>query len=273
MTAEPGHVNDDLIRRFVLNTATPEECDLIGRRLVEDPDFIDEIGGMQDELILAHLNGRLPAEWREAFQAAFLNPVEGQRIVEEDAALRRALAAAATSAVAASPGRRANPLRTRAVTALACAAVLVLAVTAMLIYRGRSQPGTSGPSGAAAPRPADAAPAPTAIATFILVPGTTRAAGGGNALRVPAGIAEMQLRVVLPSPPFTTARFSIAPVGGRPLMIASTPEARFEADAIHLTWSVPASLLPPDDYLLSASVATAGGETEPLITTFFSVVD
>jgi hypothetical protein len=207
MSAPPA----ERMRGYLLGQLGEEEQDRIERGLLADADAFPALEAAQDELIEDYLDGALEPADRAAFEAHFLaapshaESLACARLVRE-ALLREAGEAAAPTAAGARRGSR------RLVVAwLGAAAAVVLAV--VWLGRGtREQPQVAGslppattlaiPSSSPAlvatePEGAPSArPVRTASATF-LVNREMSAAGEATALRLDAGIDEVQLEIVL----------------------------------------------------------------------------
>ena len=105
---------------------------------------------------------------------------------------------------------------------------------------------------------------PTASTPFValaLSPGGTRSSGPGHDLRIPPGTKEVRLTLNLRDSDYTSYQVAIRPVGGAPIFSANSKPPRRGSAAV-LTFSVPASLLLPGDYLISLNGRTSTGTTE-----------
>jgi hypothetical protein len=200
------------MRGYLLGQLGEEEQDRIERGLLADADAFPALEAAQDELIEDYLDGALEPADRAAFEAHFLAAPSHAESLACARLVREALLREAGEATApAAAGARGGPRRP-VVAWLGAVAAVVLAVV-WLVRGTREQPEVAGslppattlrvPSSSrglspAATEPAtpSARPVRTASATF-LVNREMSAAGEATALRLDAGVDEVQLEIVL----------------------------------------------------------------------------
>lgn len=259
--------DEDLMKRFLVGVVSAAEQDQVEERLMSDADYFDALCAQEDELILAYRRGELPEEWRAGFAEHILDSsIRGRRVAEMDALV---IALDAADRELADEEHEAQPwwMFRRLTVLAACAALLAAAVTGVWIL-GRTNP---------AQRPADTAataPVPLAdrpVATYVLVPGLTRAElQQENLFRVPPGEEQVMLALTVPDNTVTPLQGTLRSVGGPMLQVPTQPTATRTAEGLRVTWSVPARLLPRGDYLL-ALVPDTGGAQEPVASRFFTI--
>lgn len=266
--------DEELMRRYLLHAATAEERREVARRIAESDAFFESLSALEEQLIVQHLQGRLPAEWRDGFRAAFLDTGEGRRQVEEMRAFHEAMAPVPRSIDRTEPLPFRSVVRTPRrrrflVPAAAAAAVATLAVGGLLFF-ARGEPGTTG-SG-------ETSVTPGTTAIFVLAPGLTRSreltrsdVPGANVFRIAPDARQVRLELSVPADDVADVQLTLRIVGGTTLSIASAPDVRRSGANIEIAWLIPVELLPPGDYLLTATAAIAGTR-ETIATRFFSVV-
>jgi hypothetical protein len=248
-------VSDELMKRFLVGDVTPEERERVEDRFMTDPDSFERVSAIEDDLILSHVRNELPAEWRERFESAYLKVPARRRRVDE---MRAVVAGMATQKA---------PVRTRKrllVTLSAAAAVLVAIGIAALLQK--RQPVSE--SIASSPPPI-----PSAVATFVLAPGASRAPGlTANQFRLPNGEATIDLATVPDAVPRSDQLTGeIRAVDGDVLAVPGRPVRRRRDGRDEVVWTIPARLLQPGDYVLT--IGEDGPPTaSPIARRFFRIV-
>jgi hypothetical protein len=100
------------------------------------------------------------------------------------------------------------------------------------------------------------------IATFTLIPGSTRGEGGGNEIKIPREANRVQFRIELASSDHKTYNVSLNRVEGERLFAQSNLEARPSKAGEILTVQVPANVLSPGTSVLSVTAIGANGAPE-----------
>ena len=236
MTRRPDN-EENLMRRFLVGQATPEEQALVDDRLASDPDYFDTLCAVEEELMLAHARGELADEWKSAFEAHVLGSPRRRARAERVSQFAAAVAEAGRTLAHEDPARRAW-LGLPRPWAIAAAAAIVAAVATALLVIGPSSGG---------------------VATLVLAPGLSRAESGqANLFKLPPGLRQVRLETTLPGTPEARVRATVQPVGGQPLAVPADPVATPTPAGLRVTWLVPASILAPGDYLLI--LRSEGGE-------------
>ena len=249
----------DAIRRFVLNVSPDGERDRIEDQLI-DPAFAEAVAAVEEELIVLHLQHKLPPDLRAPFRAAFLETESGLQQVRDAEALRALLSGSTAARPVAGAGAR-----RRFVPFMAAAAALAVVITGAAIYTNRTvsptgnDPPVSKPPGAVEPP------------TFQLRAGQTRAAAEPSVFRVPAGVSAIRLQLALAAAGATDVRVTLRRIGEEPLPISNLPDVSPEPQAIRVRWMVPASVLTRGDYLLTATGRHGPNPRETIGTSFFSI--
>lgn len=168
---EPTVVSDAVIARYLLGELPAEEQEAFERRYFGDPELLDRMDAVEDDLIDDYVRNALTPEQRQQFERHFLDPRRRERVRMAEA-LRRA-----------APARASRP-----VWMLPLAAALFVGALLTIVWMAmRERP--VAPSPVVAERPAPhvapsslpsasptetAPPPPLQIATIVLSPGLTR---------------------------------------------------------------------------------------------------
>lgn len=259
----PDIEDEDLMRRYLLDLVTAEE-----REHVEDWSESDEnserLEAIEYELIVQHLQGRLPEKWQPAFQSAFLDDPSGLEQVRQVAQMRRLLSNAANAATPAL-APTAQP-RSRGML-VAAAAIICVAVAGTLLYLNRPsspQPAAAGSNGAT----------PSRVVTLSLIPGVSRSElQASNVFRLSTDAQSVVLTLTAESPSATDVTLTLKPVGGADLSIASTPIVRRDGSRLHIEWPLTRAQLAAGDYLLTVSAVTSTGVRDTIASRFFTIVE
>lgn len=280
--------------RYLLGDLAEEE-----RRRLEDAYFADdqlfeELEATETDLIDAYLRDELPADDHARFEAHFLS--SPRRRARVDLA-RRLLKVGRAPVPSPGSGWRAAIARWRRrpvlVPALAAAALLL--VVAGTWWTWRSAPGQAPSlpvqqeaqnvapappteaSGGRAPsrptrsdRPTPAAPSMGPIA-LVLVPGLTRAPGGGSTLVLPASESTVRIRIEYEGDAHAAYSAAIRTPGGALVWSQSglKPTGPGEKSAII---AIPVASLSPGDYALTLTAIEPGRAPEDVADYAFRVV-
>ena len=283
-------------RRYVIGASTAAECEEVERDYFERAEVLDQVSAAEEGLIDDYLSGRLPQGEREQFERHYLaSPNHRTRI-----AVVRALKAAASSDVSRRIENRntATTTSTRFSKRLAgwtavAASLTILVATAIWALRTdsgdivavrtpSSAPATAPPAGAtpATPptpssvepsRPSDSSPAvpdtrspPPVVVAVTISPILVRSAGAQQTITIGKGTDIVRLRLRgQAGDRLTRGRSVIRTVTGREVwggpVTATSALPRGELARV----DVPASALPPDDYIIELiEVGADGGEVE-----------
>jgi hypothetical protein len=82
--------DDRLITRFLLDDLPAGERALVQDRVAADADYFDALCALEDDLILRHLRGELPAHDAQLFTRAYSSPARRQRVESAQALLEAA---------------------------------------------------------------------------------------------------------------------------------------------------------------------------------------
>lgn len=258
-------------RRYLLGQMSEEEIDALEGEYFGDSEVLEQVWGVENDLVDAYVAGALGPDERASFERHYLaSPVHRERV-----ASARALQGAAT------------PVEARARTSwtpwLALAAALVMVVASWWI--GRDRPPVRSVQ-ATAPTPQSIAPPPTAVpvletaappptrvvAAFALSPVLLRGGQGTPALRVAAGTDELALTLEgerpVGVPRDARLPFVVTTVEGETLARGNVVP---KGDGLGVARIV-ADQLPPGDYILAVRLSEKGGEEDgPLRQYFFRI--
>jgi hypothetical protein len=239
MKAMTTRIDEATARRYLLGQLGAAEEEAFEDAYFRDPDVLEEVQAVEDDLLDDYVRGWLTQADRTALEAkAAVSP-----------ALRERLLCAGALRLAATRGRP-----TRLWVGLAAGLMLALLGLASL----RKAPDKA--RTAEAPR---STPSPTVAVRVALSPVSLRGEGATPTVRLPADTAAVRFDLeVDPAAVPTGARVleaAVASVDGDP---AWSGGASADLDRVHPRWSasvdLPARHLGPGDYVLTLS---AGGET------------
>ena len=263
----PHAVETDRERRYLLRTLSDAEEERLEREYFASADALDRITATEEALIEAYLDGRLPADERQRFEEAYLS--SSTKRLRVDTIRRLRLAAGANRAKASASAAALGSAAARRYAPLAAAAVLVIAVLAMT-WRLRDHgpsfatppaapPQAANPAGPATP-PGVTAARPPAIVALALSPIAMRSATASRPLVIPSGTDIVELELAVESSPVSATRVEVTTVAGSQVW-SGEPTAAAQRNVVKV--QIPASQLPPDDYLVTLLGRTpAGGDTE-----------
>jgi len=251
-----GH--DDELRRYLLGELSEPDAAAVELRYFADPDLLERIRGVENDLVDDYAADRLRPRQRAAFERSYL----ASREHEERVAVARALRAVARAG--GSPTRRWPALGPALAAAVAAGVLVVLGLT--LSSRSRP-PSVAGPEAPMAPLPSPAgsmpapasvrAPAPArlpAVVAFTVSPLLMRGGGEARRLRLGPGVEEVHLRVEGEQRARGPLTFTLRAVGGEELASGQAmAEPRTPGSRAVATVVLAASLLSPDDYVLTVS--------------------
>ena len=265
---------DDELRRYLLGELSDEECAALEQDYFTQQDALDRMSAAENDLIDEYVANELAVHERERFESHYLIvPAHRARVI-----LARQLRAATRSRRPVAGGDPGDPSSRRAIesntrlpmmwrTAVA-AGVLLAAASAVWFDVSRPHPGgtlTSGdrtdrrdaPDSTQAGRPDPHASSPGVIA-ISLSPATVRGADESSPLTITAGVERVQ--IVLEGDGAgggAVTRAVIRKVAGDPLWRGTAADGAAPGELARL--DVPASVLPPDDYVIELSGQDATG--------------
>lgn len=256
-----------LFRRYLLGDLDEQENKAVERQYFEDEARLDSVSAAEETLIDDYLAGRLSADDRAGFERVYLASPHHRRRV----AVVRALGAAAAMRTPVAAPRWVS--RATWYAGLAAAAALLLAAglwlagdrTEPVRQVGEHAPPPPAPAPSPSVRPAAASP-PTAapppapmprVFGVALSPMAVRAGGADGSVVIPAGtdVVALDLRATGNSPSGGRLRASVRRVAGDQIWQGAASPRTGVAARIQ----VPAFLLPPDDYIVTLSMAEAVG--------------
>jgi len=255
------------LRRYILGTATEDECAVIERDYFERTDALDHVSEVEDDLIADYLSQRLTSDERDRFERHYLTTPGHRRRVE----VMRAITTAAHA-------RASTPRRTVSWWATAgVAAALVLAAGAgWLAVRSRSSsltiagggpapvaapPASSGgergaTASAAQPESPRSVPAPsTAVPVVVAVSISPILIRGDDqpatlAIRPGTDIARLVLLGEARVPPLRQGRAVVRTVDGREIWRGPASRADGSATQEFARIEIPGPLVQQDDYII-----------------------
>jgi len=291
------------VRRFLLGELSEEERAAFEDRFLSDEDLSAQALVVEDELIESYLHNELSAQDRKKFETAYLNnPRRRERVV----ALKAVVAAANAEP---QPLREKSlslwaRLREYVVFknafpryALAGLALIAMIAAAWLFLRSRephasqiaqvdtnSQPtpvtiASPSPAASTSPTPAvtpSLRPTPTpvqqesgpAFASIVLQPTLVRDPAAAKRLVLPATVKLVRLQLNLERNEYKSFLVQITTVEGKSVWQSRTVTPAGASVAV----SVPASLLPTNDYVIELSGVTSERKRESVASYFFTVL-
>jgi hypothetical protein len=277
----PDVRDERVMRRFLVGDVTPDEHDAVDDACAEDSEYFEALCALEEELLVLHLRGELPADVRNRFIETLPDYPARQRRLDELAALRSVIAEEARL-VAANGDHRApvpsapvpsapvlapaRPSSTRYLP-LAAAAGFVL-VAAVGIWWSMSQR-----------HPSDTFPPPITTTrkstTFMLALGQNRSdASQQNVFGVPRDVDDVDLEATVRPSAGATLSATLQRVGGEPIPMAGAPhDLRTRDGASVARWRLPGSALGVGDYVLTIAEERSAGERDTLARAFFSIVE
>ncbi len=262
-------VQDALLVRYLLGDATEEEKSRLEERFFADDDVFSRLLESETDLVDGYVANTLPARDRALFEArAAASPALAER-VEIARALSRV--AGPVTVPARPPASPWVPLLLAASVVLAAALGLTLRETTRLRGSMRAlessreelvarltaaQQTSMERQGKIDELSLDLASRGTATGTpsilaFTLSGGLTRGQGRGNVLRIPADATLVALELPLTMAPKVPLLVRVETVEGK--AVASLDGVTIAPGDASLRVTLPASVLPPGDYVVSAS--------------------
>jgi hypothetical protein len=258
MTAIPDAAR---ARRYLLGEASDEECDVLEQEYFAHQDAVDRIAAAEEDLIEDYLAGQLSPGERERFERTYLAAPQHRVRV---ATIRRLMAHGARAAQIDRQKQPALPQRRlpRPGPWLALAAsLLIVASWALWMFSPFStrpsemvdnrRPEPSIPV-ARDDRPSTP-PAARRIFALTVSPAGVRGGATDTGAAIPAGTDDVALRLESDgeSRQLTARRASVRTVSGREVWQGPVTAERDRVPGAVARIVVPASSLPPDDYLIT----------------------
>jgi hypothetical protein len=250
--------DDAGLRRYLLGRMAETEAEALEHAYLADPQTLERLRAVEDDLLDDYAAGRLAEDERLAFEARYLTSAPLRNRVLAARALRRAMADSGQAVVHTLARRRAM----RWTFPAALAAGLILGVVAYRLWPAAAVPTVSvSPSATAAslrPLPRDPVTAVLALSPVLL-----RGEQPSAARRVPAGTEVVVLvlegdpaSLPAPSSPLAAA---VTTVEGAAVWSGAAQRAPGEPGSPRLaSVRVPAPSLPPGDYLVTLSAPGSG---------------
>ena len=254
---------DELMIRYLLGELPDPERLALEERYFDDDLLFQQLLAAEDELADAYVRGELPENRRQAFEARLLASAEQRQKVELARELLRHAGEGPGSIL--TVARTSRSLRWQ----WAAAAAVLLAVAGGLwwnwVARVHMQPErtqtqqspTTGPQQErAVPRPQSNPE--TSVVAFLLMPGAVRSSSEANAVRISSAASVVRLQLEPEGEGYQRYRAVVETAEGREVWRqAEVKPIRPGGSSVAVT--LPASLLPPGDYVLTLSGAGAGG--------------
>jgi hypothetical protein len=291
MSGPPSPVRDDneTLTRYLLGTLPETEAEPLDELSIADDEFAARLEDVENDLVDAYVRGQVSGSRRGEFETRYLASASGR----DKVAFARALAAA--SARSARP-RVAARVAADSRWMLAAAAVFLLAAGFLLAQnlRLRRELGDLRATGAALEEraselsarlehqqgaSAEAAQeltrlrdelarvrqsgdrgAPTAVATFLLMPAMR--GGGGTEISIPPGAATVTLQVLLEAQGFSSYDAAITDAAGTRVWQGQDLRPHAAATGQIVSVSVPATAFTTDRYVLELNGTSPSGARE-----------
>lgn len=273
----------ELVRSYLLGGLDGAGLEQFELRLLSDARLQEALEAEQDELLDDYSFGLLSSRERESFERHFLAvPGRAERLgfaraVKEymdDGSRRRVREAA---------GRAPRPAQTRRMWArgLAIAACLLVAVVAVLVWRGAREREAAREQAARAEAgrevllwtrqpPPDVA-SPDRLANLTLTPGVVRESSGARRVVVSGNTLAAQLRLELSDRRFESCEATLLTDEDVVVFAVDSLRPEDEGGDRVLTLRVPVKFLPPGDYRLKVRGTTADGRSADAGTYSFQV--
>jgi hypothetical protein len=263
-----------LIRRYLLRDLDEADEARLDERVLSDQSFFEVVELVEDDIVDEYVRGETPPAARRGVEA-FLSTPERQRHVNLTQALARerqrldASTSPGATRIVASVGHAAGPPHWTRWALLAAAASLMITASASVYFGVQARRLRAELIAAIEPqseqlraldRRVSELSAPPLALSFLLIPDISERSSSGPplVLEVPAGANRLALQLDL-APSRLPSRYdvSIRRVGGPQVWGESGLDVPGGPNA-HLTVTVPAAVVRPDDYVVS--VSAAGGQ-------------
>jgi hypothetical protein len=292
---------DTLMTQYLLGDLAEEEQLRLEEQFFTDEEGYQQLLALEDELKYEYAQGGLTPEQRKSFEKRFLASAEDrEKMALAGAVLAKAYEVSAQRTAAAAPVRAGQPgwwqslagfFTPRAPAmrfSLAAAAAAMLVVGSWSVYqtvqlrgrlefleaqrRSQEQNAQNARQELAQERNRRAdlerqlakRQEPATFLSFILAPGLVRDSEGQKPLLIPADAGTVRLQLdVKPKGVYQSYRAELQTVDGKRIWSQDVPS---------LTLSLPARLLPQDDYVIALKGITAHGELEDAGEYYFVVV-
>lgn len=295
------------LRRYALGRLAEEPRLAFEERLVTEPDVLEALGVVEEELTEEYLERSLSEDERRDYEQSFLASAERQRLLGFVDSLK---ARASRRQPAPLPARRVKPWSWQPAWALAASMLLALSVT-LNFWQGRrlAAPDAPATAQAGAPTPSTAtpdsvqpaasvavlSPPPTApalqeevvprlrqavgeprgpgpsVASFLLAAGVLRGSGSMTRVSVPERATGVRLLLPITQAEYSLYRATLRDAEGGELWTAARLQALEVSDRTAVVLLLPSELLPRGDYLIELAGVREGGEPEPLASYAFRV--
>jgi len=234
------------MQRYLLGELSAPEKEELEQQYFQDPDCLERLQVVEDDLIDSYLTGELVQDQRLRFEEQYLgNPARRKKVD-----FARALLVP-------------RPARLRTWMPYGLAAAVLLAALGVLLIR-------------LAPdrRPQPARPArPSVVASFSLTPLLARDTGSGFELSIPPGATDVRLLLSVDSSrTYSSYRAALHTVEGSEIRRWEPPEAQSLDAGSSVALQLPAALLPAGDYILTLEGLGPGGAFEKLPSYTFRVL-
>lgn len=259
-------LSDSQLRRYLLRQLPDAEAEAIEAAYFADSALAARLEDLDDDLAHAYVDGSLDAADRAAFERGLDVPSRAARA----AFIAGIRTAAVRPAAAMAPAKRVPPT---AWTALAAAAVLLLALGGWWLVAPRQREPRGQQAGGPSPAPAPTVTTPPVTAPDVVValalPVTaTRSGGAVPTVDLPGDADVVVLRLGLPLPPLADLAAELQGVDtGREWHGVVTPPTADAPATSTAEVRVPAAELPAGDYILTLRRGDA-----PVTAAFFRVV-
>jgi hypothetical protein len=272
-----GGIQDEVrMTRYLLGMLTEEEQARVEQKFLAADDYYEQLLVVEDELAYRWLRNDLSREERRQYQARFLESGRGRAKMAFARALTDTAARLAGNGAAPAGSRR--PFRVW-MLAFAAAAILVTSLALLLVQtrelrtqvaalESQRQEERQRRSALEQELASQSKQAALPAAMFLLLPGTTRGSDELQRLQIPANANAVRLELALKRGTASAKyRAILRTADGREVW--SQDGLVSEGRSVVLT--VPASVLPRDEYILSLQGATPSGEFEYAAEYHFSV--
>jgi anti-sigma factor RsiW len=262
--------DEQLMISYLLGELTDEQRTEVERRYFDDDDWFECLTALEEELIRDYLRNELSPERRARFEARYLAVEELKQRVEESRVLMEAMPPAVAAPAKSSWWASFIPLPAPAYALAACA-VAALGLGIWLARENSRLKGELSEYGTALAalreQIGQSRPQPV-TASFLLIPGLTRGAGGAGRLSLTPAVEQVELKLELRGPSASAVfRVSVQTLTG-----AEVSSQEVQPDGRFLVLRLPAANLEEDTYIVRVQEERPDGQFSDLDSYTFSVL-
>ena len=298
-------LNNERLRNYLLGDVSEEERASFEVRFFSDEESADQAFVAEEEFIEEYLRNELSPENRKRFEAAYLTqPRRRERVLAMKAVMAAATAEGESLAESPTPSFWASIAaffsfeNVFARYALAAVVLLVLVFGGWFLFRrlGRetepqlarqgeppiqveSPPPSSSPLPSPGVSPArQPSPSPSAVkeagptfTTIVLSPSLVRDPAAANKLTIAPSVRQVRLQLGLERNDYQSYLVRVTTVDGKTVWESKRATVQPGSAGNSISVSIPANLLPTNDYLVELTGVDKAGRRESVASYFFTV--